>query len=73
MLRYKDDPRIIKAKFKSKCKTCKCLIPKDVNCYYWPRGKHIYCLSCGESEYRSFLSSAADEDVYHRRGNPYCG
>jgi len=31
------------------------------------------CLSCGESEYRQFLSAAADEAVYLGIGNPLAG
>jgi hypothetical protein len=73
MKRYKSDPRMITTRYDARCKTCKCNIPKGVNCYYWPNGKHIYCLSCGEAPYRVFLSNAADEDVYHGHGNPYCG
>ena len=33
--------------------------------------RQLYCLSCGESEYRQFLSAAADEDVYQGIGNPF--
>lgn len=73
MTSYIDDPRIIKTRFPATCKTCNCNIPKGINCYYWPRGKHIYCLSCGEAAYRVFLSNSADEEVYHGRGNPYSG
>jgi hypothetical protein len=73
MKSYRNDPCMIKARFDSVCKTCRCNIPKGVNCYYWPKPKHVYCLSCGETDYKRFLSSAADEEVYHRRGNPYCG
>jgi len=29
------------------------------------------CLSCGESEYRQFLSAAADEAIYQFIGNPF--
>ncbi|MBE0662535.1 MAG: hypothetical protein IH597_08715 [Bacteroidales bacterium] len=73
MTSYIDDPRIIKTRYPATCKTCNCNIPKGINCYYWPRGKFIYCLSCGEVAYKVFLSNAADEEVYHGRGNPYCG
>lgn len=73
MKRYNNDPIIISAKYDSRCKTCRCIIPKGTNCYYWPIGRYVYCLSCGEGPYKAFQSDAADEDVYHGRGNPYYG
>jgi hypothetical protein len=38
---------------------------------YWPRTRTLLCKNCGEPEYRSFFSSAADEDIYAGRGNPF--
>lgn len=70
---YSNDPREIKTKFPSSCATCGCKLPKGVNVYYWPSSRKIYCLACGDEDYRQFLSLAADEEVMNGTGNPYCG
>ncbi len=71
MSKYANDPREIKAKFASKCSKCKTEIPKGINCYYWPSSRQVFCLSCGDHDYRQFQSSACDEEVYAGTGNPY--
>lgn len=71
MTRYSNDPRQIVAKFSSCCSKCKVKIPKGADIYYWPSTREVFCEKCGESPYRQFLSSAADEDVYNGCGNPY--
>lgn len=60
MKRYKNDPRIITAKF-GKCVNCHKEV-KGQKVYYWPSGKKVYCESCGESEYLHFLSAVHDEN-----------
>jgi len=72
MASYKNDPRRITAKFKSNCSKCGAKIKEGETIYYWPNGRHVMCSTCGEPEYRQFLSMAADEDVYNGCGNPYC-
>jgi len=39
--------------------------------YFWPSDGKLYCQTCGESEYRQFLSAAADETVDQGLGNPF--
>jgi len=73
MNHYKGDPRMIKAKFSSNCSKCKIKILKGSDIYYWPSSHEVFCTRCGEGPYRQFLSSACDEDVYNRSGNPYAG
>ena len=70
---YKNDPRMITAKFTSACSKCGCSIKKGTDIYYWPSDRKVFCLKCGEVPYRQFRSSAADEDVYAGTGNPYYG
>lgn len=70
-MRYKDDPRQIAVRYPSCCAKCQTQLPKGTIAYYWPGTKTLLCPGCGEPEYRSFLSSAADEEVYAGNGNPY--
>ncbi len=71
MKRYKGDPRRITARFNSSCVNCDAEIRKSESAYYWPQGRLIYCVVCGEPEFRQFESIAADEEAYHGSGNPY--
>ena len=64
---------MITARFSSNCEKCKAKIKKGDEIYYWPNGRKAYCMKCGEADYRQFLSSAADEEVYSGSGNPYAG
>jgi len=50
---------------------CQTLLPRGAVAYYWPQTRTLFCTNCGEPEYRNYLSSAADEEVYARNGNPY--
>lgn len=70
-MRYKDDPRQIVVRYPSCCAKCQTLLPRGAVAYYWPRTRTLLCTNCGEPEFRSFLSSAADEEVYAGNGNPY--
>lgn len=65
MSRYKNDPYPLTVKYAGECATCGCRLPRGVNAYYWPSSRKVYCLSCGEVDYRSFLESAQDEDLYN--------
>jgi len=67
----KNDPRHFAARFKCKCANCSTTILKGELAYYWPSSQKVFCLICGAEDFRQFLSSAADEDVYHGCGNPY--
>lgn len=69
-MRYKDDSRKIAVRYPCSCAKCETRLPKGALAYYWPRTQTLLCSDCGEPEYRSFLSAAADEDVYAGNGNP---
>ena len=71
MTRYSKDPMQITARFSSNCCKCKTVLLKGATIYYWPTSKEVFCTNCGETPFRQFLSSAADEDVYAGSGNPY--
>ena len=51
-----NDPRPIRTKFNSTCTSCKNIIAKGRWCYYWPTSGKVYCLHCGEAEYRLHYS-----------------
>jgi hypothetical protein len=70
---YKNDPRMITAKFSSVCTKCNGSIKKGTPIYYWPADRKVFCPQCGKVPYQEFLSSVADEQVYSGTGNPYCG
>ena len=67
MKHYENDPREIKVRFPGTCATCGARLTKGANAYYFPATRKLYCLSCGDSSYRSFLQSAADEEWYSRQ------
>jgi len=73
MSQYKNDPRMITARFSSNCSKCKTRISKGTEIYYWPSSREVFCTNCGEEPYRHFLSDAADEDVMNGYGNPLYG
>jgi hypothetical protein len=58
---YRKDPRILKAKFKSRCPKCRREISPGEQIIYWPITRTAFCWSCGELDYLEFLSAAADE------------
>ena len=64
-----NDPYTCKARFNSICTGCGKQIKKGQTIYVWPKRK-AFC-SCGEGEYRRFLSAVADENVYNGTGNPF--
>jgi hypothetical protein len=68
---YAGDPRQISARFDSSCSKCNCKLKKGDEIFYWPSNRKAYCFTCGESDYLQFLSSKADEEVFHGIGNPY--
>ena len=65
---YKNDPRMINAKFTSACSKCGCSLKKGTNIYYWPSDRKVYCEKCGEVPYSQFRSAAADEDMMNGNG-----
>ena len=71
MKKYFNDPRPITIRYQANCAECNARLKKGTQAYYWPSDGKIYCISCGESEYRQFLSAAADEEVYQGIGNPF--
>ena len=71
MKKYFNDPRPITIRYQANCAECNTTLKKGTSAYYFPPDGKLYCLSCGESEYRQFLSAAADEEVYNQIGNPF--
>ncbi len=71
MKKYFNDPRPITVRYSCDCAECGTILKKGTPAYYWPSDCKLYCQSCGESEYRQFLSAAADEAVYQGIGNPF--
>ena len=71
MKKYFNDPRPITIRYRANCAECATPLQKGANAYYWPSDGKLYCQTCGESEYRQFLSAVADEDVYQGIGNPF--
>ena len=71
MHHYINDPQPITVKWTGECAGCNAILRKGSFAYYWPSDGKLYCQSCGESEYRLFLSAAADEAVYNGIGNPF--
>lgn len=47
---HRNDARIIKAKFDSKCAETGQVIPKGVNCLYFPLTKKIFALDSNEAD-----------------------
>jgi RNase P subunit RPR2 len=66
-----NDPRPIKIRFTTQCKKCGVKLTPGVQAYYWPSDRKLLCLNCGEEDFKQFLSSIADEDVFNGTGNPY--
>jgi hypothetical protein len=62
-MRYKNDPKWIKAKYYSKCSKCQKEILKQTNCYWYPLSKSVYCECCGKQESANFEAMAFDESV----------
>jgi len=64
--RYNNDQSELVVKWQYNCSTCGVKLPKDVNAYYLPNSKKMYCLSCGDEDFRQFHSTVADEDKYNK-------
>jgi hypothetical protein len=73
MKKYFNDPRPITVRYTGDCAECGTILKSGTSAYYWPSDGRLYCKSCGEAEYRQFLSAAADEAVYLGIGNPFAG
>jgi hypothetical protein len=71
MKKYFNDPRPLTVRYTGKCAECAATLKKGTAAYYWPSDGKLYCLTCGESEYRQFLSAAVDEAVCQGIGNPF--
>jgi hypothetical protein len=66
-----NDPRPLTIRFRITCAKCgKTLKPND-QAYYWPSSRKIFCLDCGNDDFKAFLSSVCDEKVYNGSGNPF--
>jgi heme oxygenase len=71
---YNNDPRKMTAKYSSNCPKSKAVLKKDTTIYYWSSSREAFCPACCcETEYRRFLSLAADEDAMNVVGCPNCG
>ncbi|MEI6092019.1 MAG: hypothetical protein WCR42_16330, partial [bacterium] len=71
MKKYFNDPRPLTVRYQANCAECGTILKKGTFAYYWPSDGKLYCQACGESEFRQFLSAAADEAVYQGIGNPF--
>jgi hypothetical protein len=69
---FNNDPRQLQVKWACNCSTCGAKLPKGVNAYYWPSSRKMYCLSCGDADFRQFLSSVEDEENYNHSYQSYC-
>ena len=63
--RANQDPRPMKAKFKSTCGKCKGTIERNEPIIYWPAIKEATHLECGEEDYNYFLESDRFEETYN--------
>lgn len=54
------DPYWITVKRAAECK-CGAAIPVGSRAFYWPKGKKVECLSCGETSERRFIAEVQDE------------
>ena len=61
--RYNNDPSELLVKWSCNCATCGTKLPKGARAYYWPSSKKMYCLTCGEPDFRHFLEEVADEEM----------
>ena len=53
----RNDPRILKARFKSKCAETGKVINKGDECIYYPLGKKVYHMDSKQAaEYRAWLA-----------------
>ena len=73
MKKYFNDPRPITVRYQANCAECGTTRKEGSFAYYWRSDGKLYCKSCGESEYRQFLSAAADEAVCLGIRNPFAG
>jgi hypothetical protein len=71
MKKYFNDPFPLTVRYTGKCADCGTTLKKGADAYNWPSDGKIYCISCGESEYRQFFSTAADQGVWPSLGNPF--
>lgn len=68
---YYLDPRVMSARWNSPCSRCGQTIHKGDRIIFWPAaksGKMVFHYSCGEKDFKAFLSAACDET-----GTPYAG
>ena len=61
--RYNNDPSELLVKWPCRCAECETNLPKGARAYYWPSSKKMYCLKCGEPDFRRFLETVADEEM----------
>ncbi len=61
--RFNNDPSELLVKWACNCATCGAKLQKGARAYYWPSDKKMYCLTCGEPDFRRFLEEVADEEM----------
>ena len=66
MNRYAGDPYWIEVRYAGKCSRCGNPLPRGARAFYFPKGKEIYCQTCGQPEADSFAEAARDEATYNR-------
>jgi hypothetical protein len=64
MKRQNLNPRQIKTRYASTCKTCGTRIPKGIDAYYFPADKAVCCLTCGHNDNRQAMEAEADWQMY---------
>ena len=66
---YNQDPRWIKARFNSNCHKCQEQIEKGDDILYYPKGKTVYCETCGMPEWKTFQAEVSMDsygnDLYY--------
>lgn len=63
---FAGDPHWITVKYGRRCGGCNALIKKGARAFYYPKGKAIYCETCGEGEGSRFTGACQDEAMYNR-------
>jgi len=61
MAQYKNDPRVITARFDSTCKETGKTIKKGEECLYYPIGKSVFSLE--SDQHKEYKEIAADWDM----------
>ena len=61
---YRDDPHWIRVKYQGSCKQCGERLARGDQAFYYPKGRSMYCETCGATYSREFEAAASDEYAY---------